>query len=143
MWDCLDMEKEVITIRRTFSGAGCNNLQEFTKTSRIRYLPFTDELRDVFQSLRGNKVTSIAGFVFLNQHGRPYTADISRLWNEAREAVKCPHKVTLNQGTRHSFATQHLDKLDLVRQVLGHTRTDMTRRYQGLYLDPIKGMIKD
>jgi hypothetical protein len=39
MWDCLDMEKEVITIRRTFSCAGCNNLQEFTKTSRIRYLP--------------------------------------------------------------------------------------------------------
>lgn len=29
---------------------------------------------------------------------------------------------------RHSFATQHLDKLDIVRQVLEYTRSDMTRR---------------
>ncbi|MFO7460687.1 MAG: hypothetical protein R6X07_08695 [Desulfatiglandales bacterium] len=50
--------------------------------------------------------------------------------------------MTLNQGTRHSFAIQHLDQLDLVRVVLGHTRTDMTRRYQGLNLAKIKEMGK-
>ena len=32
------------------------------------------------------------------------------------------------------------DQLDLVRVVLGHTRTDMTRRYQGLNLEKIKEM---
>ena len=133
-WDCVDFEKEIITIKRTFSGAGCNHLEEYTKTRRIRYLPFTDSLREIFKTIRG-----IGGFVFRNQKGRPYTADISRIWNEARDKVGAP-KVTLNQGTRHSFATQHLDQLDLVRVVLGHTRTDMTRRYQGLNLEKIKEM---
>ncbi|MFC1534471.1 tyrosine-type recombinase/integrase [Thermodesulfobacteriota bacterium] len=137
MWDSVDFEKEVITIKRTFSGAGCNHLREFTKTKRIRYLPFTDELRVTFNSIRG-----LGGFVFRNRQGRPYTADISRIWKEAKKACKCPYDSTLYQDTRHSFATQHTDKLDLVRQVLGHTRTDMTRRYQGLNLGPIKEMLK-
>ena len=128
MWDCVDFEKEAITIKRTFSGAGCNHLQEYTKTKRIRYLPFTDELRELFSKIRG-----IGGFVFRNRYGRPYTADLSRIWNEARAKAKCPYEVTLNQGTRHSFATQHLDKLDIVRQVLGHTSSGMTiRRYQAI-----------
>lgn len=134
-WDCVDFEKEIITIRRTFSGAGCNHLEEFTKTRRIRFLPFTDTLRSTFKGIRG-----LGGFVFRNHKGRAYTADISRLWNEARDRVGAP-KVTLYQGTRHSFATQHLDKLDLVRQVFGHTRSDMTRKYQGLNLDKIKGLV--
>lgn len=136
MWDCVDFEQEIITIKRTFSGAGCTHLRESTKTRRIRYLPFTDELRETFNRVRG-----ISGFVFRNSQGRPYTADISRTWNAAREKAACPYNVTLYQGTRHSFATQHPDKLDLVRQVLGHTRTDMTRRYQGINLEPIKRMV--
>lgn len=136
MWDCLDFEKKAVTIRRTFSGAGCNHLQEYTKTKRIRYLPFTEELDRLFKRIRG-----IGGFVFRNASGRPYTADLSRIWNEARDRIGAP-RVTLNQGTRHSFATQHLDQLDLVRLVLGHTRTDMTRRYQGLNLDKIRELQK-
>ena len=135
-WDCVDFDKEIITIKRTFSGAGCNHLEEYTKTRRIRYLPFTDSLRETFKAIRG-----IGGFVFRNEKGRPYTADISRIWNEARDKVGAP-EVTLNQGTRHSFATQHLDQLDLVRVVLGHTTGEMTRRYQGLNLAKIKEMGK-
>lgn len=135
-WDCVDFDKEIIMIKRTFSGAGCNHLEEYTKTRRIRYLPFTDSLRETLKRIRG-----IGGFVFRNQKGRPYTADISRIWNEATDKVGAP-KVTLNQGTRHSFATQHLDQLDLVRVVLGHTTGEMTRRYQGLNLAKIKEMGK-
>jgi integrase len=33
-WEDVDFEKEIITIKRTFSGAGCNNLQTHTKTRR-------------------------------------------------------------------------------------------------------------
>lgn len=133
MWDCVDFKKEIITIRRTFSGAGCNHLRDFTKTKRIRYLPFNDDLRKVFRKVRG-----FGGFVFRNNQGRPYTSDISRIWMEALVEVECPTPVTLYQGTRHSFATQHLDKLHIVSQILGHTRLDMTRRYQGLNMDKIR-----
>lgn len=137
MWDCVDFEKETITIRRTFSGAGTNYLREYTKTRRVRYLPFTGELLELFNKIRG-----ISGYVFRNRGGKPYTADISRIWAGARDSINCPQDITLYQGTRHSFATQHLDQLDLVRQVLGHTRTDMTRKYQGLNLDKVKELGK-
>lgn len=137
MWDCVDFEQEVITIKRTFQGAGCNYLKETTKTGRIRYLPFTDELRDVFNEIRG-----ISGFVFRNRQGRPYTSDISRIWAEAREKVGCPVEVTLNQGTRHSFATQHLDQLPIVSRVLGHTEYRTTQeRYEGINLEAIRGLL--
>jgi len=132
-WDCVDFDEGVLTIKRTFSGTGCNNLEEYTKTRRIRYLPITEELDAILRPMRG-----LGGFVFRNQHGRPYTANLSRIWNEALEKAKCPKKVNLYQGTRHSFATQHSDHLDIVRQVLGHTRADMTRRYQGLNLEKIR-----
>jgi integrase len=131
-WDCIDFETETICIRRTFSGAGCNYLQQYTKTRRIRFLPFTDELRDVFKEIRG-----IAGFVFRNRQGRPYTSDISRTWNEARDKVGAP-PVTLYEGTRHSFATQNAEYLSLVQQVLGHSRADMTNRYRHMNMDKIK-----
>jgi len=118
------------------NGAGCTHLQEYTKTKRIRMLPFTEGLASVLKRIRG-----ISGFVFRNSHGRPYTADLSRMWREATIRVGAP-KVTLYQGTRHSFATQHLDNLDIVRQVLGHTRSDMTRKYQGLNMDKIRELGK-
>ncbi|KKU47661.1 MAG: hypothetical protein UX66_C0008G0015, partial [Parcubacteria group bacterium GW2011_GWF2_46_8] len=89
-------------------------------------------------------VRGVGGFVFRNRHGRPYTADLSRVWNDAQEAAEIPIKkrVTLNQGTRHSFATQHLDQLDLVRQVLGHSNAQMTRRYQGVNVGKLKRILR-
>jgi integrase len=139
-WDCVDFEQEIITIKRTFSGSGTNHLQEYTKTKRIRYLPFTDELRESLRMIRG-----IGGFVYRNQKGHPYCADISKIWNAAQEAAGVPEdkRVTLNQGTRHSFATQHLDKLELVRVVLGHTTVDTTmKKYQGVNVDKIRELKK-
>lgn len=130
MWDCVDFEKEIITIRRTFSGAW---LQDHTKTKHIRYLPFTEELRDVFNQIRG-----ISGFVFRNRIGKHYSKKINQTWNKARDRANAP-KVTLSQGTRHSFATQHIDQLDTVSHILGHTNTNMTRqRYQGVNLEAMR-----
>jgi integrase len=138
MWDCVDFEKEKICVKRTYSGAGANNLQPYTKTRRIRYLPFTDPIREMLREIRG-----IGGPVFRNRFGRPYTADISRTWNDAQKAAGVPDdkRVTLYQGTRHSFATQHLDNLDVVRQVLGHSNANMTMKYQGINTDKIRNMI--
>jgi integrase len=131
-WEDVDFEKETITIRRTFSGAGCNHLQAYTKTRRVRTLPITTTLAPIFKRLRG-----IGGFVFRNSHGRPYTADLSRLWREAADKCGAP-RVNLYQGTRHSFATQHLDQLFLVSKALGHTTTQMTKRYEGQNVEKLK-----
>jgi integrase len=137
-WDCVDFDKDIVAIRRTFSGCGTNHLQEYTKTRRVRYFPITDNIRDSLLPIRG-----IGGFVYRNTSGRPYTADLSRIWNEAQAAAEIPKKrrVTLYQGTRHSFATQHLDQLDLVRIILGHTQVSMTKKYEGINVGKLKKIL--
>lgn len=123
MWDAVDFEKGVITIRRTFSGSV---LQETTKTKRVRFLPIVEAIEDVLRGLRG-----LGGFVFRNRSGRPYQADLSKIWNEARDRVGAP-AVNLYQGTRHSLGVQKLSEghsLDVLRDIFGHTTTKTTRRY--------------
>ncbi|MEO5367472.1 MAG: tyrosine-type recombinase/integrase [Magnetococcus sp. WYHC-3] len=137
-WDCVDFEKEVITIRRTFSGCGTNHLEDYTKTKRNRFLPFSDEIREIFRRTRG-----IGGFVFRNKSGRPYTSDISRIWNEAQNTVKAP-RITLYQGTRHSFGTQRASEghsLKIIGDILGHTRPQMTQRYAAANLEGMKRLL--
>jgi len=131
MWDCVDFEKEIIWIKRTISGAV---LQEHTKTRRIRPLPLTDELRDVFMPIRG-----LYGFVFRNHMEKRYSEKISEIWNEARDRAECPVKVTLVQGTRHSLATQHLDELPVMSRILGHSNINTTvQYYAGLNVEPMR-----
>ncbi len=130
-WDCVDFEKEIIWIKRTISGAV---LQEHTKTRRIRPLPLTDELRGIFAPIRG-----LGGFVFRNHMGKRYSEKISEIWNEARDRAECPIKVTLVQGTRHSFATQHLKDLPVVSRILGHSNITTTiNYYEGFNVEPMR-----
>jgi integrase len=135
-WDCIHMGRKLITIKRTFSGAGCNHLQEWTKTKRIRLLPITDELAAMFERLR--KRQPITPFVFVNEHGRPYTADVSRIWNEARKRAGCPEEVTLYQGTKHSFVTQNIEELPLVQEAVGHMDQRTTRIYKGRNVEKLR-----
>lgn len=122
-WDCVNFEEGSITIKRTFSGGV---LQETTKTKTIRILPIVDAVEPILRTLRG-----ISGFVFRNEAGRPYKANLTKKWNEARDRIGAP-AVNMYQGTRHSFGVQKLSEgysLDIIRDIFGHTNTRTTRRY--------------
>lgn len=137
MWDCVDFETGWITIRRTFSAT---ILQETTKTKRIRSLPIVEAIGPLLRSLRG-----ISGFVFRNAFGRPYGADLSKLWNAARLKAGAP-SVTLYQGTRHSFGHQKLSdghSLDLIRDIFGHASIKTTRRYAAANMEAKKRVIEN
>lgn len=137
-WEDIDFEKEIITIRRTFSGAGCNHLQDYTKTKRVRTLPFTPHVESIFKAIRG-----IGGFVFRNRHGRAYTANLSRMWNDAGVRVAAP-SVTLYQGTRHSFGTQRAAEghsLKIIGDILGHTKPGMTAKYAAASLEGMRRVL--
>ena len=124
-WEDISWETETISIKRTFSD---NQLRPRTKTGRIKYLPLTEEAAEILKPIRG-----IAGFVFRNEFGKPYRKQrLQTLWNEAIKAVNAP-KVTLYQGVRHSKGCQLINErgadIEHVKELLGHTRSDMTRRY--------------
>ena len=94
MWDCIDWDNQIVTIKRTFSGS---ELSEFTKTKRIRYLPLVEESEAILREIRG-----LGGFVFRTEQGKPYRKQrLSQLWRDARDQVGAP-KVTLYQAMRHS-----------------------------------------
>jgi integrase len=136
MWDCIDFDKGVITIKRSFSGGV---LRDQTTTGMIRYLPILPPVEAILKRLRG-----ISGFVFRNSIGNPYSAEMSRVWREARDRVGAP-PVNLYQGTRHSLASQKVSEghsLDRIRDLLGHTNTQTTRRYARTSVEGLKGLLE-
>ena len=122
MKDCVT--DKMITIRRAFSE---NLLRETTKTRRIRKYGITPYMRGVLDSFPGN----LTGFVFIRDDGKPYTSkNLNDVWREACQ--KAGVEIKLYNAVRHSLGCQMLDQgaeLELVRDILGHTRSDMTRRY--------------
>lgn len=64
MWDCINLDKRSITIKRAMTE---NGLEEYVKGKKIRYLPLNDSMLIVFQKLR-NKAKRL-DFVFTNQNG--------------------------------------------------------------------------
>lgn len=134
-WDCVDFDRGVITIKRTFSGL---ELVERTKTRRVRVLPLVEPVASILKAIRG-----LGGFVFRNSKGRHYTAEIGRTWAAAVDKIGAPD-VNLYQGTRHSFASQRVNSgvgLDLIRDILGHTTSETTRRYAATNLETIRRVI--
>lgn len=119
-WDCIDWDKGTVTVKRTFSGY---QLREHTKTKLIRVLPLMDEVALILRPIRG-----ISGYVFRTVQGKPYRKQrLGELWRQAGGSVP------LYNGMRHSRAMHLLENekwdLEYVRSLLGHTRSEMTRRY--------------
>jgi integrase len=120
--DCIT-DQEII-IKRSFSD---NTLQEKTKTGAIRREPITDAALDILNRAR----KSLTPFVFVKKNGTPYSnKSLNTIWRKACKAAGV--KIKLQAAFRHSLGCQLLDQgedLELVRDVLGHTKSDMTRRY--------------
>ena len=114
----------VIVIRRAFSD---NTLKEHTKTKDIRRFSLTDYAAEVLEAIP----PQLSPFVFARKDGKPYTnKNLNAIWRKA--CAKAKIKIKLQNALRHSLGCQLLDMgedLDLVRQALGHAKSDMTRRY--------------
>ena len=119
--DCVT-DKEII-IKRAFSD---NDLVERTKTKRIRKYELTEYAKSVLESLPPR-----FSFIFVRHDGEPYTnKDLNKLWHSACKAANT--EIKLYNAIRHSLGCQLLDEgkdLSFVQEVLGHSRSDMTRRY--------------
>jgi integrase len=119
--DCIK-DGELI-IKRAFS----ENTLSTTKTKKVRTYELTQYAIDILERTRPN----LSSFVFVRVDGKPYTnKNLNKIWMDACKKVNI--KIKLQNALRHSLGCQLLDQgedMDLVRDTLGHTRVEMTRRY--------------
>jgi len=119
--DCVTDEE--ITIKRAFSD---NDLMECTKTKRVRKYKITSYAKAILDSLPPR-----FGFMFIRDDGKPYTnKDLNKIWRQACGEVDI--EIKLYNAIRHSLGCQLLNEgkdLSFVQEVLGHTRSEMTKRY--------------
>lgn len=132
-WEDIDFARGIATICRTFS---LDQVRNFTKTKRIRYLPLHPQVLECLKAIRG-----ISGFVFRNGEVPYSTSVLWYHWKEAKEKVGITGKLRLYDGTRHSVASQAVNRgvdLNLIGKALGHTKTDMTRRYAHIMTETLR-----
>lgn len=120
--DCLRVGE--LVIKRSFSDGV---LVETTKTKRVRVYGLTKNAQRIIASIK----PSLSPFLFTRDNGKHYTWKVmTKAWKRACATTGIDIK--LNNGLRHSLGCQLLDQgvdLEAVRDVYGHTSTEMTRRY--------------
>lgn len=133
-WDCVT-DTEII-IKRAMSDG---KVRESTKTGRSRVYGITDRARAILD--KQQLVRVLSPYIFIRPEGRsiegisnvglPYTwKSLTRWWRTATK--KAGIHLNLYNGIRHSLGCQLMDEgieLEMVRDILGHTSTNMTRRY--------------
>ncbi len=144
-WDDLDFKHDRVVIRRHFS---LNELRETTKSKRIKVLPLDGEVKEALQKLPRYILVDENGkqyaspFVF-QKNGHPYSESYARkFWNRITSEMGI--KISFYQGTRHSSATEAVNRvgMDRVQEFLGHTRSVMTRRYAKMNSDGLKEVLR-
>ncbi len=118
------IEDGQVIIKRAFSQG---QLREVTKTYRIRRLPLTSRALEILKAAPA----SFSDFIFTFDGKHPYyERKMREIWTAACKVAG----VHINQknAIRHSLGCQLLDRgvdLEMVRDIYGHTTTDMTRKY--------------
>lgn len=84
------------------------------------------------------------GPIFRNTKGKPYNPDVITLMmfklrlRLKKKGIELPDGITVS-GLRHTFATrfivQHPDKLEYLRELLGHKDLKMVRKHYGHLFD--------
>lgn len=119
--DCIT-DNEII-IKRSFSNG---ELRETTKTGRTRTYIITAKTRSILSN-----VVSFGDFIFTQDGKNPYKPKrLNKIWNSVCQNIGVT--IELYNAVRHSLGCQLMDEgqsIELVRDILGHTSTNMTRRY--------------
>ena len=134
------MTNRSVCIKRTFSG---REYQDCTKTKRSRLIPLNNE---VYEILRRLHVKGVSGFVFRQEktgigYGAPCTLNV--IWEKAIKLAGVP-RVTLYEGTRHSFASQAVQNgTDIygLQKFLGHSDTSMTQKYAHIGMEGLQRVL--
>lgn len=106
-----------------------------TKTSN-RTIPMFSIVKNVLIELKKERTQSLAGYVFLNKHGQPYSRHVDREWRTALKRAGIRHRPAYQ--LRHTFASLCLAKglqPTWVAKVLGHTTPQVTFKHYARFID--------
>jgi integrase len=116
-WSSVDLEKGFIRVT-------------MEKTNEEAVVPISSRCREILEARVARKV--VGGRVFLDEEGRHYSeSTIERYFKQAKAIAGITRRFRFHD-LRHTFASdlgsQGVSDL-LIAKALGHTSTDMTRRY--------------
>jgi len=134
----INLERNTVLIDQSFVGKELRP----TKTKNGELLPLDPEFKEIYLSMAQGFPED---FVFVKKTGRgkgkPFSESyLRKMWNQAREKAGVSH-ITLYQGTRHSFASQAVNRgvpLNIIQRFLRHESPKMTERYAHLETESMK-----
>lgn len=131
-WDCVDIERRLITVRRAWCQHE-NRVKEVTKTKSVRLIPINADLLDILIALRGQDHD---GFVLPR-------CDFKNLHRRIRSLAKgAGVKPIRFHDLRHTFASMWMmagQSMFELQKILGHQSIQMTERYSHLAPDHLAG----
>jgi integrase len=137
-WEDVDLKHDRITIRRHYS---LSQIRPATKAKQIKILPLDGEVRKTLQTLPRHISSP---FVFWKgKMGRSFSESWARkLWKRISSSLGV--NISLYQGTRHSSATEAVNRVgvDATQEFLHHTNRAMTKRYAKVNPDSMKKVLR-
>jgi integrase len=137
-WEDVDLKHDRITIRRHFS---LSLIRPATKAKQIKILPLDGEVKKGLQALPRHISSP---FVFWKGNkGKNFSESWARkLWR--RTSLSLGMDISLYQGTRHSSATEAVNRVgvDATQEFLHHTNRAMTKRYAKVNPEGLKKVLR-
>jgi integrase len=137
-WEDIDLKHDRVTIRRHFS---LNQLRPATKAKQIKVLPLDEEVKKTLSVLPRHLHSP---FVFFKgKMGRPFSESWARrIWKRVSRGMGV--EISLYQGTRHSSATEAVNRVgvDATQEFLHHTNRAMTKRYAKVNPQGLKKVLR-
>jgi integrase len=132
-WENIDLKNNLVTIASSFDRG---HYRPFTKEREVRYLPLHPQVKEALVQLPRH----LSGYVFVNRLGRVLSARrVDAVWKTAAAAAGI--EATCYEGTRHSFASQAINRGVSQRKVgdfMGHRWEASTRRYAKMHAESLR-----
>ena len=136
----VSLETQSINIHATFSD---NEYREKRKGRRAK--PYTVAIHPEMLELIDDRVrfSHPEAFLFVNPRTGKcyYETKLRKIWNKVRKAAGIGKELRLYDASRHSFASQLVNRgatLFMVSKLLGHSSTNMSEKYSHASLESLR-----
>lgn len=136
----VNLDLGIISISATFSNRIYREKRK-GKKSREATIPIHPEIYEYIKDRVVNNLPEAFVFVY-KKTGQHYTEDrLKRIWDGVKEKVGLSDEIRLYDATRHSFASQLVNKgvsILSVSRLLGHSSIKMTEKYAHSDIEKLK-----